>query len=50
MPPRPMSQTELFQDAESPVMPRLPQGVQIELLLLSLSLIRISPAVLYRIR
>ena len=32
MSPRPMSQTELFQDAESPAVPRLPQGVQIELL------------------
>jgi hypothetical protein len=30
--PRPMAQTELFQDAESPPLPRLPQDVQIELL------------------
>jgi hypothetical protein len=27
-----MAQTELFQDAESPPEPQLPQGVQIELL------------------
>jgi hypothetical protein len=32
MPTRPMAQTELFQDAESPLVPRLPQDVQIELL------------------
>lgn len=32
MPPRPLAQTELFQDAESPPLPRLPQDVQIELL------------------
>jgi hypothetical protein len=32
MPPRPMAQTELFQDTESPPVPRLSQDVQIELL------------------
>lgn len=32
MPPRPMAQTELFQDVEAPPLPRLPQDVQIELL------------------
>lgn len=30
--PRPMAQTELFQDGESLPMPRLPQDVQIDLL------------------
>lgn len=30
--PRPMAQTELFRDAESPPALRLPQDVQIELL------------------
>ena len=33
MPPRPMAQAELFQDAEPPPLPRLPQDVQIQLLL-----------------
>jgi hypothetical protein len=32
MPKQPMAQTELFQDVESPPVPRLPQDVQIELL------------------
>ena len=32
MPPRPMAQKELFQEAESPPVPRLPQDVQIHLL------------------
>ncbi|HUG23639.1 hypothetical protein [Piscinibacter sp.] len=32
MPPRPMAQTALFEDAESPPVPRLPQDVQIQLL------------------
>lgn len=32
MPPRPMAQTALFEDAESLPLPRLPQDVQIQLL------------------
>ena len=32
MPPRPMAQTVLFEDAESIPVPRLPQDVQIQLL------------------
>jgi hypothetical protein len=32
MPPRPMAQTALFEDAESLPLPRLPQGVQLQLL------------------
>ena len=32
MPPRPMAQTVLFEDAESIPLPRLPQDTQIQLL------------------
>lgn len=32
MPPRPMAQTLLFEDAEDAVLPHLPQDVQIRLL------------------
>ena len=32
MPPRPMAQTELFEEAESIRVPPLPQDVQIQLL------------------
>jgi hypothetical protein len=32
MPPRPMAQTVLFEDAEAQPLPQLPQDVQIQLL------------------
>ena len=32
MPPRPMAQTVLFEDAEDSALPQLPQDIQIQLL------------------
>ena len=32
MPPRQMAQTGLFEDAEDPILPHLPQDIQLQLL------------------